>query len=94
MKLRNMCFGYRATTCAAIVMAACSLAACGKSNQAETTASAPLMAGPTQNAGREVNDANCQFDALKQIEDKAEQQEFASKCQRRGTFKPTANKSW
>lgn len=94
MKFRNMFFGYRAAAYAAIVMAACALAACGKGNQAEATASAPLMVGPTQNAKREVNDVNCQFDALKQIEDKAEQQEFASKCQRRGTFKPTVNKSW
>lgn len=92
MKIRNPFLLSCATTCAVIV--ACALTACGKGTQAESTGGAPLMAGQAENAKREVNDANCQFDALKQIEDKAEQQEFASQCQRRGTFKPTAKKSW
>lgn len=98
MTHRNTFFMFRATTGAAIVMVAFALAACGKSNQAEVTGGAtggaPSTAESAKSGGREVNDANCQFEAIKQIKDKTEQQEFASQCQRRGTFKPTTNKSW
>ena len=42
----------------------------------------------------EVNNINCQHENILKIEDKAMQQDFASKCLRRGGFKPSPPKSW
>ena len=41
----------------------------------------------------EVNDENCRFELIKKL-DKSIQQEFSSKCFRRGEFKPSIPKSW
>lgn len=44
----------------------------------------------------EVNDANCQIEKIKQIQDKAARQEFAGQCSRRTSgIAPTENpKNW
>ena len=42
----------------------------------------------------EVNDENCMLANIQKIEDKGIQQEFAGKCARRGTFKPSPKKDY
>lgn len=42
----------------------------------------------------EVTDENCRPEIIQQIEDKAAQQDFAGKCSRRGSFKPSDPKNW
>lgn len=42
----------------------------------------------------EVNDENCKLENIQKIEEKGMQQEFAGKCARRGTFKPSEPKKW
>jgi entry exclusion lipoprotein TrbK len=43
----------------------------------------------------EVNDANCRFDYIKSITDKAIQQTLADNCMRRSTLQPSVkHKNW
>ena len=67
-----------------------------------------LLTGCFDEKMPEVNDINCQHENILKIEDKEMQQEFASKCLRRGstnsssnsgprsggTFQPSPPKSW
>ncbi|ABM44407.1 MULTISPECIES: entry exclusion lipoprotein TrbK [Burkholderiales] len=64
---------------------------------------AALLAGcdskPTGSPMPEVNDANCQIEAIKRIEDRATRESFAGLCARRspagGGIAPTENpKNW
>ena len=59
---------------------------------------AALAAGcdnkPALQAMPEDNDENCKLENIQKIEDKGMQQEFAGKCARRGTFKPSEPKKW
>lgn len=59
---------------------------------------AALSAGcdnkPALQAMPEVNDENCKLENIQKIEEKGMQQEFAGKCARRGTFKPSEPKKW
>ena len=59
---------------------------------------AALAAGcdnkPALKAMPEVNDENCKLEYVQKIEDKGMQQDFAGKCSRRGTFKPSEPKKW
>ena len=43
---------------------------------------------------RVVNDKNCRHESLVDIKDKADREEFASRCLRRGSFKPSTKKEW
>lgn len=62
------------------------------------TALVTLTAGcdnkPALQAMPEVNDENCMLANIQKIEDKGIQQEFAGKCARRGTFKPSPKKDY
>ena len=49
---------------------------------------------PALQAMPEVNDENCKLENVQKIEDKGMQQDFAGKCARRGTFKPSEPKKW
>ena len=49
---------------------------------------------PALQAMPEVNDENCKLENIQKIEEKGMQQEFAGKCARRGTFKPSEPKKW
>ncbi|MDX6018634.1 entry exclusion lipoprotein TrbK [Shewanella indica] len=42
----------------------------------------------------EVNNANCKKEIIMAIEPKSAREEFAGKCARRGTFKPSTGKTW
>lgn len=59
---------------------------------------AVLVAGcgnkPALQAMPEVSDENCKHENIQKIEDKGMQQEFAGKCLRRGTFKPSEPRNW
>lgn len=56
---------------------------------------AALLAGcekqPAIQAMPEVNDANCQIEAIKKIEDRATREEFAGLCSTRPRIAPTKN---
>lgn len=49
---------------------------------------------PALQAMLEVNDENCMLVNIQKIGDKGIQQEFAGKCARRGTFKPSPKKDY
>ena len=49
---------------------------------------------PALQAMPEVNDEKCKLENIQKIEEKGMQQEFAGKCARRGTFKPSEPKKW
>ncbi len=58
-----------------------------------------LISGCSEQKMPEVNDFNCQIGNIKKIEDKAMQENFSSKCLRRGNprageFKPSPEKTW
>lgn len=60
---------------------------------------AVLLTGCFDEKMPEVNDTNCQIENIKKIENKAMQQDFATKCLRRGNprsgeFKASPNKEW
>ncbi|MBX4558827.1 entry exclusion lipoprotein TrbK [Klebsiella pneumoniae] len=60
---------------------------------------AVLLTGCFDEKMPEVNDINCQHENILKIEDKAMQQDFASKCLRRGNprsgeFKASPEKDW
>lgn len=55
---------------------------------------AALLNGCGEEKMLEVNDINCQRETILKIEDKAMQQEFASKCFRRINYKPSNGKEW
>ena len=68
------------------------------STLALAAALAALAAGcdnkPALQTMPEVNDENCKLGNVQKIEDKGMQQDFAGKCARRGTFKPSEPKKW
>lgn len=67
-------------------------------NAALITLIAVLIVGcdnkPAKPSMPEVNDETCKHESIVSIPDKGMQQEFSSKCLRRGTFKPSEKKSW
>lgn len=66
-----------------------------KTLQILTVASAAiLMSGCFDEAMPEVNDTNCLVENIKKIEDRTMQQEFSSKCLRRGGFKESSGESF
>lgn len=49
---------------------------------------------PALQAMPEVNNENCKLENIQRIDNKDTQKEFAGKCSRRGTFKPSEPKQW
>ncbi len=59
-----------------------------------TASLAIFLSGCFEEKMPEVNDANCKTENIKKIEDRTIQQEFASKCLRRGTFKKSSGEGF
>ncbi len=59
-----------------------------------TASLAIFLSGCFEEKMPEVNDTNCKPENIKKLDSRAMQQEFSSKCLRRGTFKKSSGEGF